>query len=61
VFIERIHKKAVQAFKCFRWMLNGTDQCMGHFDLVPGRLQTRGFPLIAANPSLLLRTGSPAS
>ena len=25
------------------------------------RLQTRGFPLIAANPSLLLRTGSPAS
>lgn len=36
VFIERIHKKAVQAFKCFRWMLNGTDQCMGHFDLVVG-------------------------
>jgi len=37
MFVERIHKKAVQAFKRFRWMLNGADQCIGHLDLVPGQ------------------------
>jgi hypothetical protein len=47
VFVQRIHKRAIEAFKCFRWMLDGTDQCTGHFHLTPGRRQTIGrLPLL---------------
>ena len=53
VFIERIHKKAIQAFKCFRWVLNGTNQCTGHFHLIPGRGQTTGRLSIGSSESLL--------
>jgi len=35
MFVERLHKKAIQAFKCFRWMLDGTNQWIGHFHLIP--------------------------
>lgn len=40
VCVEPIHEKAIQAFKCFRWMLNRTNQWMGHFHLIPGRGHT---------------------
>lgn len=57
VFVERIHKKAIEAFKCFRWMLDGTNQWRGHFP--PSGSATnnwRALRLVPANPCLLLRT-----
>lgn len=44
MFVERLHKKAIQAFKCFRWMLDGTNHWIGHFYLIPvGENQWKAF------------------
>jgi hypothetical protein len=46
VLVERIHKKAIEAFKRFGWMPDWANRT-GHVHLIPGRGQTAGrFPLV---------------
>jgi hypothetical protein len=59
MFVERLHKKAIQAFKCFRWMLDGTNQWIGHFLLIPvGENQWKAFRLFSESRLTFVALGS---